>query len=183
MILRRLLSCKRKTACTRRDRRAIVPVVRPDGESDRHATLEALLQEERTERDERRGLETRATTLLAASIAAVGFVVNATSSAELQDLTEGEILSGAVIATLLVVTFGSAIYRLQRALRVKSVKAGVRPGTEAPLVDRIKFHQDKVKRIETQNLELLDRLEASINALALGLVVLAAGLVWLLVVN
>ena len=110
------------------------------------------MADERAERDERRGVEARATTLLAGSIAIVGLVLAAIRDFDYPNswiAVAGiiTVLAGILISAIL------ALMSLVSALKVKSVEVGDRPAADADIEEQIEYRKQKVETMDARGRE------------------------------
>lgn len=144
------------------------------------AYFEYLGNLEKVERDERRGLETRATTLLAAAITTLGFVAVAVRGADLEGFGPTARYIGAAIGTCITLGLIVAVAQLFRALRTKGARTGARPDRRDSLDTWIKHQSEKITAIENGNHDMLRNLSFAGTVLAFVLLSLLAGIIWLI---
>jgi Collagen triple helix repeat (20 copies) len=140
--------------------------------------LDRLASAEEREREERRGLETRATTLIAASVVALGLIANAATQVSIR-ATFAEtgllILSGVLIVGALVVW----IVGFHPFLRARSDSPDIAAlGEETPL-QAIEAQRNFVTKLQKGNRRKLIYLHAGSQAFAFALGLLALSLVFL----
>jgi cation transport ATPase len=145
----------------------------------KHQELETLRQEERTEREERRGLEARATTTLAATV-----TVFALAGAGIAQIPFGQLPDWAAIATLIyLAVMVKIVWLVVRPLlsALKSKKPTVKsPKSGADIAALIAYHRALRDEISSSNASVVKELEKASEAFAAllaAIVVLLFGLV------
>jgi hypothetical protein len=150
--------------------------------------LDRLYEQEREERAERRGLEQRAATTVAASLVALGIVLNALGSTDF-DVTSGEgvlVMIGAALT--LIGLFGQAfsltgVHTNEQLSLRKAMGLGRRPRELAlephPLTDEYVEHQRQdVQRLSKANVLVIPLMRLSSLLLGTGVYAALFGLGW-----
>jgi hypothetical protein len=141
------------------------------------AELEHGRQDERNERDERRGLEARASALLAAGVAVIGLVANALRDINVQGAERDALLGLAAGASL---AMAIAIALLARALTRRKVAGGHVYSTTQPshLPQDVIAQGELVNKIRKKNNKMLDRLKPATWVFAGSVAGFIAVLIW-----
>lgn len=128
---------------------------------------------ERAEREERRGVETRATTLLAGSVAIIGLTAAAIKDINYPDAPFWKTVIVGLLALIFIYAL-LAVQSLVLALRIHDVAAGARPRDDDH-EGLIRFFRTKAERISSQNKTALANLEDAIKrfGMAVGLIISA----------
>jgi hypothetical protein len=146
-------------------------------ESDIPGELAHGREDERTEREERRGLEARASTLLAAGAAVVGLVATAVRDVAVSGPERDRLLSLLVVASLVMVV---ALGMVARALSLVMTRGGhaadqgVRAHAEADVIAQ----QNYVDRIRKGNESMLNWLKPATLVFAVSVACFLATLMW-----